>query len=156
MNQEDLKMGQTLISAEGKIIQKGWTFYYGFATPVDANVSEFKLERDSPINHETITGIQVRRKGDNNALSINGNDLVNDDAFDASFLTLKQRNAEVFERIPLYNIHLATQQGTFYPVMIPLVDMYQSSIICSDSSLLVDGEDYELVVRYWNSIIQKK
>lgn len=144
------------VSKDGTILRKGWEFFYGFAVTTRANTGEYKLERDSPVNGERVIGVQMRRKGTTNALSVNGNALVNNDAFDASFLTLKQRNAEVFERIPVYMIWKATEQGLWYPVNIPNIDMNQSSILCSDASLLVTGEDYEIVLKYVNKIIQKK
>ena len=140
---------------KGRIIQKGWEFYYTFGILTVANKSSFKLEYNSPIQHENITGIQIR-KSETGAKSVNGNDLVNDSVLFSSFLTLKQRNAEVFEKVPLHLIYLATAQGLWYEVNIPLVDMAQSEILCTNPGAIVVGEEYEIVIRYKNKITQKK
>ena len=74
------QVGGTVISPDGKIIRKGWEFVWAFGVLVDTNQAEQRLERDSPIQGETITGIQVRRKT-TSSKSINGNDIVNDSVF---------------------------------------------------------------------------
>ncbi len=146
---------QTLITERGEIIRKGWEFYYSFAVEMSAGTDRYNLEYASPIQRETVTGLQIRKK-EGNAKSINGNDLVNDDAFLAAFLTLKQRNAEVFENIPVYNVWKATEQGLWFPVNIPMIDMAQSHLFISDVSTVVDDEDFELTFKYLNTIVQKK
>jgi|GEM_PF-3642068 len=146
---------KTIISEAGEIIRKGWEFYYSFAIGMQTNNDKYNLEYSSPIQRETVTGVQVRMK-EGNAKSINGNDLVNNDTFLCAFLTLKQRNAEVFENIPIYNIWKATEQGLWFPVNIPMIDMAQSYLLISDPSTIVAGEDFELTFRYLNTIIQKR
>ncbi len=146
---------RTIISERGEIIRKGWEFYYSLAITMQANNDKYNLEYASPIQRDTVTGVQVRMK-EGNAKSINGNNLVNNDAFLCAFLTLKQRNAEVFENIPMYNVWKATEQGLWFPVNIPMIDMAQSHIFISDASTIVAGEDFELTFRYLNTIIQKR
>ncbi len=149
-----MKIGATQVKPNGQIIRKGWEFQHTFAVPAAPNMGERKLERDSPLNHQTVTGIKIRRRTDP-ARSINGNPLVNDNAFAASFITLKQRNAEVMEKVPLEVIAQATEQGLWYEVLLPLVDMAQSNVQCSNNAVLLAGEDYEFVFRYLRVVTQK-
>ena len=128
-------------------------FYYCLAIPVEANKTEFKLEPNSPLQRGHITGIQVRPKT-TGAKSINGNDLVDTATLVASFLTLKQRNAEVFEKIPLELVALATAEGKWYEIDLPLIDMAQSNILCTNEAALTAGQDYEIVFRYQKVINQ--
>ena len=155
VNLNDKKFRDTILAPSGEILRFGWEFYYAFGIVIAANQSEFKLEYNSPIQSEMVTGIQVRRAATSRK-TVEGNDIVNDNVFDSSFLTLKQRNAEVFEKIPLTVIEQATLQGFWYDVKIPLIDMAQSSIKCSNPTAIVAGEEYELIVKYWNVVIQKK
>lgn len=132
-------------------------FYYCFGVRVDSDTkNHFKLEHNSPIQHERVTGVKIRRRY---ALitnkSVNNNDLVNDNCLFSSFLTLKQRNTEVFEKIPMELIWYASEQGKWFEIDIPIVDMSQSEVMCSDPTTLVEGEEFEFVFRYKNTIIQK-
>lgn len=126
---------------------KAHEFQYCFAVGVDTNKTEFKLETASPIQTEHVKGIKVRAKS-TGSKSINGNDLVADATLNASFLTLKQRNAEVYEKIPLEVIAKTTDAGEWYEVDLPNVDMNQSSVLCSNQAALIDGEDYEFIFKY--------
>ena len=76
--------------------------------------------------------------------------------FASSFLTLKQRNAEVLSKLPLEAIWYATEQGRWYPVLLPDVDMAQSNVLCTNQAAIVAGEEYEFIFKYWRTIIQKK
>jgi hypothetical protein len=155
INLDDPRFRSTIVSPDGEVIRFGWEFYYTFGIVTQLNQSEFKLETNSPIQHEMVTGLKIRRAGANRRTS-NGNNIVNDGVFNSSFITLKQRNAEVAERISLEMIEQATLQGRWFDVKIPLVDMAQSVIKCSNIGAIVAGEEYELLIRYWNVVIQKK
>ena len=149
----------------GSIIRKGFTFAYGFSVPTQANRPEFKLEFSSPVQTDWVLGIQTRRRvsrfdaqGAETVLSrsANGLPIVNDEVFFSSFLTLKQRTAEVFDSIPLQNIYQANLNGIVYQVDIPSIDMAQSSIKVSNEAAIVDDEAFEFVFFYWNKLYQKK
>lgn len=135
------------ILKNGRIVRDGNEFVRTFGVVTMANQAIRKLEADSPINGETVTGIQCRRVT-TGAKSLNGNNLVNANVFNSTHLTLKQRNAEVLTKVPLEAIALATDNGLWYEVYLPLVDMSQSSIECKNPSAIVDGEEYELIFRY--------
>ena len=131
----------------------GFTFAYCFGVEVQSARPEFKLEYSSPIQSEWVMGIQTRR-AKAGALSVNQKALVNDAVFDSSFITLKQRNAEVFEKIPLWVIEQSTLNGLIYQVDIPNIDMAQSTLLCTSPGSLVQGEEYEFVMFYYNTIEQ--
>ncbi len=128
---------------------------YTFGVPVQTNKTEFKLEQNSRIHDQHVIGVQIER-AEKEKKSINGNDLVNDDTFNSSYLTLQQRNTEVAERIPLTLIEKWTNQGRWFPVDIPKADMAQSHVLCTNQSVLVAGEEYQLTFLYEQRIIQKK
>ncbi len=131
------------------------SFQYTFGVPVKANQSNFKLEQNSRIHDQYLIGVQVERASGNKK-SVNNNTIVNDDTFDASYLTLKQRNTEVAENIPLTLIEKWTANGRWYPIDVPGVDMAQSQVLCSDATVLVAGEEYQLTFKYIQRITQAK
>lgn len=133
-------------------VKKGHGFIYTFGVLTSLNKSEFELEHNSPIRDEHILGVQTRRRSETR-LSINGNAIVNDGVFDSSFLQLKQRNT-IVATIPLELIWKATDQGLFYPVNIPVIDMAQSSVLVTDPGDLVAGEEFEFTFKYFNEILQ--
>lgn len=137
------------------VTKKKHPFVYTFGIPIKSNLTEFKLEQNSRIHDQYLTGIQIERATANKK-SINNNPLVNDNAFNSSYITLKQRNTEVVEKLPLTLIEKWTNEGRWFPVSIPNLDMAQSNILCADKTLLVDGEEYQLTFQYIQNIIQKK
>lgn len=142
-----------VLTPDGKTVRFGWEFYYGLSVVSKVGAPEQRLEMDSPINGQRVTGIQVLKKT-TGAKGLNGGDLVNDSVFLSSQLTLKQRNAEVLEKIPLEAIYYATQNGFFYPVDIPFVDMANSTVNCSNPATLVADEEYVFIFKYVRSITQ--
>ena len=141
---------------ENRIIErKGHVFYYQLSVLTAANQQTFELEQNSPIQHDTVIGVQVRIQ-DTDRATVNNNALVNDGVFYSSFLTLKQRNAEVFEKIPLELILQATTNGFWYEVNVPGIDMAQSNIFVADLAAVVAGEEFELVFKYVHEIQQLK
>ncbi len=77
------------IQQDGRTVPTGHEFVHTFGVitgGVGAGLK--KLERDSPINDQTVTGIMIRRT-QAGAKSLNGNNLVNNAAFQASHLTLR-------------------------------------------------------------------
>ena len=139
------------LTQNGKTVRAGWEFYYGLSVAAKAGAPEQRLEMDSPINQQRIIGVQVLKKT-TNSKGLNGNDLVNDSVFLSSQLTLKQRNAEVFEKIPLEAIYYATLNGFFYPVDIPFVDMANSTVKCSNAGALVTDEEYVFIFKYFKKV----
>lgn len=141
------------LKPDGQVVAKGWEFFYGLSVNTSANKGEYRLQQDSPLHLSTITGVQVR-KLTTNAKGIYGNAIINDTAFVSSYLTLKQRNAQVFERIPLEFIRFATEQGLWYPVLVPEVDMANSSVLCTNEAAITDDEEYVFVFKYIRRITQ--
>lgn len=142
-----------ILTTSGLNKARGWEFYYGLSVTTKVGAPEQRLEQDSPINGRQIIGVQALKKT-TGAKGLNGGDVVNDNVFLSSHLTLKQRNAEVFEKIPLEVIYFATQNGCFYPVNIPFVDMANSTVNCKNSAALVADEEYVLVFKYLQEVTQ--
>ncbi len=50
--------------------------------------------------------------------------------------------------MPLEVIALTSDNGRWFPINLPLVDMAQSYVQCINEAALVAGEEYEFVFRY--------
>jgi len=136
------------------IRKKIHSFYYQFAVALMANQTNPKLEQSSRIQNQHLTGVKVQRASGTKR-SINNNTIVNDGVFDSSFLTLKQRNTEVVEQIPLSIIEDHTKEGRWFDVNIPRIDMAQSFVKVANQAAIVSGEEFEFIFRYNQKIIQE-
>lgn len=127
-------------------------FQHNVTVGTDGNQQgHFNLNIDENLQNEHLLGIRVTRPGANRK-SRNNNNLVNDAAFNASFLTLGQKNTLVGREIPLEEIALANDNGYWYEIDVPNLDLKTSTLRCVDPSLVVQGEDYQFVFKVLTSV----
>lgn len=129
MKKQRAKAGCFLLSFHRKILtmssEKGHKVHYTFDVKISSR--EMKLEQTSKVLHRKITHLQMRRPHVN-ARGLNGDPMASELSWRSAYLTLKQRTKEFGKDIPLEDIILATENGLWYEIEVPNIDMAQSSI----------------------------
>jgi hypothetical protein len=111
--------------------------------------SNYKLDVQSPARGKTVLALFIAVRS-HDTKGMNGQNLVNTLAFNCSFLTIKQRQSDVVYRIPLRHIEQCTSldPNNGFVLNYDDIDFSQSEIYISDKSTIVDGESFEIGIKY--------
>lgn len=106
----------------------------------------YELPDKNIFNKRAVRGIAVRPVENRKKLTENGLNLVNEDVFYASFLSLRDSvSTEILTKIPLELLVFNSNSKERYYRIEPLViDVANSKIICKNIAALADDEEYEL------------
>lgn len=105
----------------------------------------YELPDKNIFNKRKVRGIAVRPPENRKRLTENGKNLVNEDVFYASFLSLRDSvSTEILTKIPLeFLVFDTNSKERFYRIEPLQIDVANSKVFCKNASALADDEEYE-------------
>ncbi len=135
------------------IFQRGPSGVIVRSTPItmdiEPNQATYGLKEKSPVERNNLVGLWVNAPKAKPQYATETKSIVNRDAFDSMYLTLRVDTNEIISKIPLHRIEDVNKQGYPYYVQIGArVNLSESSIDCAKPGAIGEKEVVELTADY--------